>query len=101
MTFFFFVLGLEARREFDLGDFRERRRFGLPLLASVGGMGAAAATYLAFNLGTSAAEGLGHRDVDRRRSRWGCSRWSAGGPRTACGRSCSPSSSRTTCSRLS
>jgi Na+/H+ antiporter NhaA len=30
MTFFFFVLGLEARREFDLGDFRERRRFVLP-----------------------------------------------------------------------
>jgi Na+/H+ antiporter NhaA len=46
MTFFFFVLGLEARREFDLGDFRERQRFVLPLLASVGGMGAAAAIYL-------------------------------------------------------
>src|SRR3954452_15635297 len=59
MTFFFFVLGLEARREFDLGDLRERRRFVLPLLASVGGMGAAVAIYLAFNLGTSAAEGWG------------------------------------------
>src|SRR5215213_947820 len=59
MTFFFFVLGLEARREFDLGDFRERRRFVLPLLASVSGMGAAAAIYLAFNLGSSTAEGWG------------------------------------------
>src|ERR671919_1697194 len=59
MTFFFFVLGLEARREFDLGDFRERRRFVLPLLASIGGMGAAVAVYLAFNLGSSAAEGWG------------------------------------------
>jgi Na+/H+ antiporter NhaA len=59
MTFFFFVLGLEARREFDLGDFRERRRLVLPVLASVGGMGAAAAIYLAFNLGSSAAEGWG------------------------------------------
>jgi Na+/H+ antiporter NhaA len=59
MTFFFFVLGLEARREFDLGDFRERRRLVLPLLASVGGMGAAVAIYLAFNLGSSAAEGWG------------------------------------------
>src|SRR4051794_2031021 len=59
MTFFFFLLGLEARREFDLGDFRERRRFVLPLLASVGGMGAAAAIYLAFNLASSAAEGWG------------------------------------------
>src|SRR3954451_692433 len=59
MTFFFFVLGLEARREFDLGDFRERRRFALPLLASVGGMGPAAAIYLAFNLGSSGAQGWG------------------------------------------
>ena len=38
MTFFFFVVGLEARREFDLGELRERRRFALPLLAGVGGM---------------------------------------------------------------
>src|SRR3954454_9826824 len=59
MTFFFFVLGLEARREFDLGDFRERRRLVLPLLASVGGMGAAVAIYLAFNLGSSGAQGWG------------------------------------------
>src|SRR4051812_6636230 len=59
MTFFFFVLGLEARREFDLGDLRERRRFVLPLLASVGGMGAAVAIYLAFNLGSSGAAGWG------------------------------------------
>ena len=59
MTFFFFVLGLEARREFDLGDFRERRRFVLPMLASIGGMGAAVAIYLAFNLGSSSAQGWG------------------------------------------
>jgi Na+/H+ antiporter NhaA len=25
MTFFFFVIGLEARREFDLGELRDRR----------------------------------------------------------------------------
>jgi Na+/H+ antiporter NhaA len=59
MTFFFFVLGLEARREFDLGDFRERRRFVLPMLASIAGMGTAVAIYLAFNLGNSSAEGWG------------------------------------------
>jgi Na+/H+ antiporter NhaA len=59
MTLFFFVLGLEARREFDLGDFRERRRLVLPLLASAGGMGATVAIYLAFNLGGSAAQGWG------------------------------------------
>src|SRR5437764_8591115 len=43
MTFFFFVVGLEARREFDLGELRERRRFALPLLASIGGMTVAVA----------------------------------------------------------
>jgi Na+/H+ antiporter NhaA len=59
MTFFFFVLGLEARREFDLGDFRERRRLVLPLLASAGGMAAAVAIYLAFTHGSSAAKGWG------------------------------------------
>src|SRR5512144_3360957 len=38
MAFFFFVVGLEARREFDLGELRERRRLALPLLAGLGGM---------------------------------------------------------------
>ena len=33
MTFFFFVVGLEARREIDLGELRERRRFLLPFVA--------------------------------------------------------------------
>jgi Na+/H+ antiporter NhaA len=59
MAFFFFVLGLEARREFDLGELRERRRLALPLLASIAGMGAAIAIYLAFNLGSSSAHGWG------------------------------------------
>ena len=49
MTFFFFVVGLEARREFDLGELRERRRFALPLLAGLGGMLVPVAIYLAFN----------------------------------------------------
>jgi Na+/H+ antiporter NhaA len=59
MTFFFFVVGLEARREFDLGELRERRRFALPLLAGIGGMALAVATYLAFNAGGSSAGGWG------------------------------------------
>ena len=59
MTFFFFVLGLEARREFDLGELRERRRFALPLLAGIGGMVVAVAIYLAFNAGRSSATGWG------------------------------------------
>jgi len=59
MTFFFFVLGLEARREFDLGELRDRRRLVLPMLAAIGGMAAAVAIYLAFNLGGPAAHGWG------------------------------------------
>ena len=38
MTMFFFVVGLEARREFDLGDLRDRRRLMLPFVAGIGGM---------------------------------------------------------------
>jgi Na+/H+ antiporter NhaA len=59
MTFFFFVVGLEARREIDLGELRERRRFALPLLAGIGGMAAAVGIYLAFNAGRSSAHGWG------------------------------------------
>ncbi len=59
MTFFFLVIGLEARREFDLGELRERRRFALPLLAGVGGMVAAVGIYLAFNGGGMAAHAWG------------------------------------------
>jgi Na+/H+ antiporter NhaA len=59
MTFFFFVVGLEARREFDLGELRERKRFALPLLAAIGGMAMAVAIYLTFNMGGSSARGWG------------------------------------------
>ena len=59
MTFFFFVVGLEARREFDLGELRERRRGTLPLLAGLGGLAVPVAIYLAFNAGHSSAHGWG------------------------------------------
>ena len=59
MTFFFFVVGLEARREFDLGELRERRRFALPLLAGMGGAAAAIGIFIAFNAGRSSAHGWG------------------------------------------
>jgi len=59
MTFFFFVVGLEARREFDLGELRERRRFAVPLLAGIGGMAVAVAIYLLFNAGRSSSHGWG------------------------------------------
>ena len=59
MTFFFLVVGLEARREFDLGELRERRRFALPLLAGVSGIVVAVAIYFAFNAGRTSAHGWG------------------------------------------
>jgi Na+/H+ antiporter NhaA len=59
MSFFFFVVGLEARREFDLGELRERRRFALPILAGCGGALAAIGIYLAFNAGRPSAHGWG------------------------------------------
>ena len=51
MTLFFFVVGLEARREFDLGDLRDRRRLVLPFVAGIGGMIVPIAIFLAINAG--------------------------------------------------
>ncbi len=59
MTLFFLVVGLEARREFDLGELRDRRRIPLPLLAGVSGMVVPVALYLAVNAGRSSAHGWG------------------------------------------
>ncbi len=59
MTFFFFVVGLEARREFDVGELRERRRMVLPVTAGIVGMTVAVLLYLAFNAGESSARGWG------------------------------------------
>jgi Na+/H+ antiporter NhaA len=57
MVVFFFVVGLEARREFDLGELRERRRLTLPLLAAIGGMAVPVAIYLAINSGGGGQSG--------------------------------------------
>ncbi|MFL6050733.1 MAG: Na+/H+ antiporter NhaA [Gaiellales bacterium] len=59
MTLFFFVVGLEARREFDMGELRQRRRVALPVLAGIGGMVVPVLIYLAFNAGSSTAHGWG------------------------------------------
>jgi Na+/H+ antiporter NhaA len=59
MTFFFLVVGLEARREFDMGELRDRRRVALPLLAGIGGMIVPITIYLAFNAGRPSAHGWG------------------------------------------
>ena len=59
MSFFFLVVGLEARREIDIGEFRERSRIVLPVLAGLGGMLGAVGLYLAINVGRSSAHGWG------------------------------------------
>jgi Na+/H+ antiporter NhaA len=59
MTFFFFVFGLEARREFDMGELRERRRLALPVAAGLGGLVVPVAIYLALNAGRPSAHGWG------------------------------------------
>jgi Na+/H+ antiporter NhaA len=59
MSFFFLVVGLEARREFDIGEFRERPRIILPVLAGLGGMVGAIGLYLAINAGRTSAHGWG------------------------------------------
>jgi Na+/H+ antiporter NhaA len=59
MSFFFLVVGLEARREFDIGEFRERPRIILPVLAGLGGMLGAIGLYLAINAGRPSAHGWG------------------------------------------
>jgi Na+/H+ antiporter NhaA len=59
MTFFFFVVGLEARREFDLGELRQRSRLTLPLLAGIFGMLVPIGIYLVINAGHSSSHGWG------------------------------------------
>jgi Na+/H+ antiporter NhaA len=59
MTLFFFVIGLEARREFDLGELRQRRRVALPLAAGLAGMVVPVLIFLAFNAGSASAHGWG------------------------------------------
>jgi Na+/H+ antiporter NhaA len=59
MTFFFFVVGLEARREFDLGELRDRRRLVLPVVAGLGGMLIPVLIFLAINAGHSSTHGWG------------------------------------------
>jgi Na+/H+ antiporter NhaA len=59
MTFFFFVVGLEARREFDMGELRQRRRVALPVLAGLGGMAVPVGIYLVANVGKPSAHGWG------------------------------------------
>ena len=55
MTIFFFVVGLEIKRELVLGELRDPRKAALPVVAALGGMAIPALIYVVLNAGDSAA----------------------------------------------
>lgn len=59
MTVFFFVVGLEIRREIHRGELSSLKRATLPLAAALGGMLVPALFYLALNGGKPSAMGWG------------------------------------------
>jgi Na+/H+ antiporter NhaA len=59
MALFFLVVGLEAKRELDLGELRERNRIAIPVVAALGGMALCVGIYLAINAGGPGAGGWG------------------------------------------
>ena len=59
MAFFFLVVGLEARREFDVGELRIRSRLTLPLLVGLAGMAVPIVIYLIANAGRPSMHGWG------------------------------------------
>ena len=59
MALFFFVAGMEIKRELVVGELRDRRAVALPALAALGGMLVPALVYAAFNAGGPGAAGWG------------------------------------------
>src|SRR3954469_7761376 len=59
MTFFFLVVGLEAKRELDVGALRERKRAAIPFTAALGGLTLPVLIYLALNAAGPGAGGWG------------------------------------------
>jgi NhaA family Na+:H+ antiporter len=59
MTIFFFVVGLEIKRELVLGELRDPRQAALPIVAAVGGMLAPAAIYYLLQHGQPGERGWG------------------------------------------
>jgi Na+/H+ antiporter 1 len=70
MTVFFLVVGLEARREVDLGELRDRRRTALAFLLGVAGMLVPIGIYLAVTHGSTGASGWGLRCLPTPPCRW-------------------------------
>jgi Na+/H+ antiporter NhaA len=59
MALFFLVVGLEARREWDVGELRVRSRLALPVLIGLGGMIVPIGIYLIANAGRPSVHAWG------------------------------------------
>ena len=59
MAVFFFVVGMEIKRELVVGELRDRRAVALPAMAALGGMVVPALIYTAFNAGGGGVDGWG------------------------------------------
>lgn len=59
MAIFFFVVGLELKRELTNGELASPKKAALPIIAAIGGMAFPAMIYLFFSGGTDAAHGWG------------------------------------------
>jgi NhaA family Na+:H+ antiporter len=59
MAVFFFVVGLEVKREFVMGELRDMRQAALPIAAALGGMIVPAGVYLALQYGEPGMRGWG------------------------------------------
>lgn len=59
MAVFFFVVGLEIKREIVVGELRDPRRIAVPAMAALGGMVVPALLYTGFNGGGAGSSGWG------------------------------------------
>lgn len=59
MVIFFFLVGLEIKRELLVGELASPRKAMLPIIAAIGGMVGPALIYLMFNAGTPESSGWG------------------------------------------
>ncbi|HUF98113.1 MAG TPA: Na+/H+ antiporter NhaA [Ilumatobacter sp.] len=59
MVLFFFVAGLEIKRELTQGELRDPRQAALPIIAAFGGMIVPALIFYGLNVGTDAGKGWG------------------------------------------
>lgn len=59
MALFFFLVGMEIKREIVHGELSDPRRAALPIFAGLGGMAAPALIYLALNFGRASSHGWG------------------------------------------